>query len=514
MKDKKILNYIKTNYKFLIFILILIGINVLSFNRLCIEFPSTFIQRYLKLVFLAFNFLEIGLFIIAKIMLKKNMPIEKIFLSIIIPLGLCYMLFIPIGRVPDEQNHFLRAYDISQGHLISSKDKFGNGGNKFRENISDYFRSKTSNKHMMYKDVYINLKTKQKYNNKFIKFENTSLYSFVCYIPQVIGILISKLFSLPIVMSMYFGRLTNFIMWIILIYYSIKIIPYKKTSLLVISFMPMMLQEAISLSADALTNAMSIFLLSYVLYLKHNNEKITKKDWIILIISTITISMCKIVYLPICLVLFLLPNSKFKSKKDKYLKIFLLAVFVILINIVWLVISSTYLIEFNEGVNSSEQLKFILSNPLIYTKYLFNTIYENISFYVYSMIGFALCYLDVNLSYLFIFIYLIMIIIVFTSDNNEKIELNEKILLLFISFCVVMLIFLSLYIQWTPVGNEIINGIQGRYFIPILLPLTILCNNNLIKINKSINKNFLLIIFDIIILINIYSLIVLFFNHI
>ena len=35
----------------------------------------------------------------------------------------------------------------------------------------------------------------------------------------------------------------------------------------------------------------------------------------------------------------------------------------------------------------------------------------------------------------------------------------------------ILLIFSALYAQWTPVGNDVVKGVQGRYFIPLLLPL-------------------------------------------
>ena len=34
---------------------------------------------------------------------------------------------------------------------------------------------------------------------------------------------------------------------------------------------------------------------------------------------------------------------------------------------------------------------------------------------------------------------------------------------------IILLIFTSLYVQWTPLKNDVIIGIQGRYFIPILI---------------------------------------------
>ena len=278
-------------------------------------------------------------------------------------------------------------------------------------------------------------------------------------------------------------------------------------------FMPMMLQEAISLSLDALTNSMAIFLVSYVLYLKNRSDKLDRKDYLIVSLSSIIMSMCKIVYLPICLIVLLIPFEKFKSKKDKYIKIIFLMFIVLFINIVWLTISSSYLIEFNQGVNSASQLKFILSNPILYLHYLFNTICDNIMFYVNSLIGFALCYFNVNISLILIFMYIILLIYAFIVDNDKKIDSKDKLLSLIICISTILLIFTSLYIQWTPVGKNMIDGVQGRYFIPILLPLSILCKNVSIY-RKENNKKQELFIIELVVFINICSLITIFFYHI
>ena len=37
-----------------------------------------------------------------------------------------------------------------------------------------------------------------------------------------------------------------------------------------------------------------------------------------------------------------------------------------------------------------------------------------------------------------------------------------------------MLILTSLYMQWNPVGSSIIEGVQGRYFLPIMLLVPIM----------------------------------------
>lgn len=514
MKNKyanRFIENIKQNRIQLILGLTIVTLNFLTLGNLQYTSGNNFTISNSKIIFALTLLFEVIMCILIDFFVKKKKPIEKIFLLIAVPLGLLYMVLIPIGRVPDEGNHFLRAYEISEGYLISDKnEKNGNGGRTLSDDTSKIFESK--NNKSTYGDLIENSKIKKSNRKSFKNFTNMSLYSFVCYIPQVIGILIGKILHLPTLYIAYLGRLTNFVFWILLMYFAIKLIPFKKICILVVSFMPMMLQEAASLSADALTIGMSFFLISYVLHIKYDKEKVDKKDKIILSISSIVMSLCKIVYLPICLTLFLIPFNKFKSKKDKYVNIISLAFIVIFINLFWLKISSTYLIEFNAGVSSIDQVKFILMHPVDYIKIFYQSLYNNIALYVYNIIGFSLCWFDVNLSYLYVFMYLFMIIIVFVLDNTKKIDKWDKWMQAFIIVSTVALMFTSLYVQWTPVGASVIDGVQGRYFIPLLLPIMILTNFNGIESFKNKNK-FIMITSYLIILMNVYSLMIIYFNH-
>ena len=514
MKNKyvnRLFENIKKNHVQIVLGLIIIILNFLTLGNLQFTSGNNFTANNSKIIFALILFFEVVMFVLISFFIKKNKPIEKVFLLISIPLGLLYMSLIPMGRVPDERNHFLRAYEISEGYLISDKnEKNGNGGRTLSDDTSKIFEAK--NKKSTYGDLIENSKIKKSNRKSFKNFTNMSLYSFVCYIPQVIGISIGKILHLPTLYIAYLGRLTNFVFWILLMYFAIKLMPFKKICILVVSFMPMMLQEAASLSADALTIGMSFFLISYVLHIKYGKEKVDRKDKIILSISSIVMSLCKIVYLPICLVLFLIPFSKFKSKKDKYMNIISLAIIVVFINLFWLKISSSYLIEFNAGVSSIDQVKFILMHPVDYIKIFYQSLYNNITLYVYNIIGFSLCYFDVNLSYLYIFMYLFMIIIVFVLDNTKKIDKWDKWMQAFIIVSTVALMFTSLYVQWTPVGASIIDGVQGRYFIPLLLPIMILTNFKGIESFKN-KDNFITVVSYLIILMNVYSLMIIYFNH-
>ena len=64
---------------------------------------------------------------------------------------------------------------------------------------------------------------------------------------------------------------------------------------------------------DVLETAMSSFYIAYILHLKYNDDikELNVKKKVGLVLSTIVISLCKIVYVPLCLLLFLIPKEKF-----------------------------------------------------------------------------------------------------------------------------------------------------------------------------------------------------------
>ena len=95
--------------------------------------------------------------------------------------------------------------------------------------------------------------------------------------------------------------------------------PFSKELLLLIALMPMSLQQAASLSQDSFTNAIAFLFVAYCFKIAYNIEKCSVKDKIILFGLAVIISLCKIVYLPLILLYFLIPHDRMESKKLLYL---------------------------------------------------------------------------------------------------------------------------------------------------------------------------------------------------
>ena len=430
----------------------------------------------------------------AYILHKKDnaISIQNKFLMLIIPLVLLYFVSLPIGTIPDEANHFYRTYEISEGHMISMWQKeYKAAGNNLPSNIGVVTASN-------YDEIIEDLKVNSTKEKQFVGFSNTALYSPICYLPQVVGVLLSKIFTDNFTIMAYVGRIFNFIVFCIMMYFSLKIIPIKKNLLLFISLLPITIQEAVSLSPDALTIASCSLLISLVFYLRDKKGLLNRYEKLLIIILPIIIALCKIVYLPVCLLLFLIPKEKFGSLKKKNLFIIILAFVVILINLLWTAKVSIFLTSNLHGSNSSKQIIYVLKHPHIYIKTLLNTFNVYADFHIFNMLGRYLSLFNVNVYAPYIYINFILLIILLLQNEKEKIKDNKNVinksLLLFCFGSTILLIFTSIYIQWTPYMLDYVDGVQGRYYIPIILLLGIALNNIFkIEIKENLINKYMLL---------------------
>lgn len=413
----------------------------------------------------------------------KDLKIENKFLILIIIIGSLYCVAFPVNTIPDEASHAKRAYEISSGNLISRIDK-GIVGNELDSNLNKVLLNDN------YSKVIKNFKYKETKKKTMYSFANTALYSPISYLPQSLGILLSKIFTKSILIQLYFGRLFNFIVFILLMYYAIKLIPVKKEIIFLIGMLPLTIQEAISLSPDAFTISVSCFLIAYILNLGKQKDKISKKQLGILLLLSIILSQLKIVYFPICLLLFLLPTKEFKSKKQKYITIITIILISVIFGLIWLKITSPYLLAQS---TSDKQLTYIFENILRYLVICTATFTSYSRDWLYQIFGMNLGNFTITLPSYLIFGNIVLFIMYCLIPNNDKnnIKGTNKFLTTFVIIAIVGLMFTSLYLQWTPYKAKIIEGIQGRYFIPLLLPLSLILCNNSIQLKGNVSNRYI-----------------------
>ena len=326
------------------------------------------------------------------------------------------------------------------------------------------------------------------------------MYSFVCYTPQAVGIMIGKILNLPVIVWAYLARLCNFIVFSLLLYYAMKRMPFKKLTLMFIAMLPITFQLAISMSADSLTIATSFALMATILDIRYRQKEVLSKKQIVWLgFLSMVMALCKIVYLPICLLLFAIPKERFQSKKQKYISIGIILFLVVIANLVWLTIASDFLLTIEGRANPDVQLELMIKNPFRYAGVLLNTVSLYLNAYITGMLGQSLALFNITLSCIYIFANIVILVILTLCDHKDvKFDNFFRVLSLFIFLSIALLTFTSLYLDWTAVGSSTIEGVQGRYFIPIIMYLLLgLTSSSFSTKIKEENQHYYLLLFMI-----------------
>ncbi len=412
--------------------------------------------------------------------------IEKLFIMIAIPIGILYMIFMLPTYAPDESAHIWKAYEISRGIFFTNeyttipKDLLENQ----QEKLNTYNALKES------------LDKKTNYDDTIDVVSPAQAYPFFLYIPSAIGIAIGRALNINILYGIYIGKLFNFIIYVTLGYYIIKKLPFGKIVAFVYLLLPMIICQAISLSADSIMNSLILFYIAYILQLVYK-EKPSKIDKVMCIILPILITISKIAYLPIIGLNFLLIKKEGISKKEKTIILGIGTTICIIAAIVYYMYTMSFnasiaVKEYIEAtnVNSTEQIKLIITKPIIYAKAMIKTICIYGQYYLDTFIGSQLGWLDIMVNRTIVNSFIVILLFTpFLEKHKEELNKKQKIWILLLALLTIIIIITGLYITWSPVGGDLALGVQGRYFIPVII-LFLLClcmKDNYIRI-KNIDK--------------------------
>ena len=427
--------------------------------------------------------------------------------------GLLILLLTPPFQIPDEIIHFNKAYQISEGNLISIKQNNRIGGYlpSSLVKITEPFLGLrwNTNAKTNYQIITKQFKIPLNENEKiFIDFPNNALYSPISYIPQSLSIFVLRKFNLPPLFIFYGARLFTLLFWILGIYHAVKVIPFYKWLLVLLALLPMSLFINMSLSADVMTNLLSFLFIAYTLKYTFIGQNFSIKDFIIMAFLIMMLASAKLVYTPLILLILLIPKSKFKSKNQYYLQ--LIALFVIAIGtfIFWsTILKSLYLPyslynkEFRDGasliecVDAHAQLNYILNHGTYIFRVILNSMIQSFDMYFQGYIG-TFGWLDTRLPLWFTILAYMVIFWVALTEKSMLTKLQHKIIVFIALISTIGLILISQHLSWDCVGGEIIFTIQGRYFIPVFPLLFLLFYN--IRLNYSKLVIPLVIVFSVI----------------
>jgi len=434
---------------------------------------------------------------------KKSLRVHHVFLIAMLTLGVTYSAVFPPMTVPDETYHFEHSYMYSDYLMLKGPSPAELPIREDDKALIDHASSRLS--YPLYVTVINNFEVFS--SNPY----ETALTPGVAVngnlpqlkIPSAIGITIARILGLGSYPLFYLGRFFNFLYFLVLVYFAVKIIPIGKNLLMAIALLPMTLHVASSYSYDAGILGLSFFLIALCMKAIYCSDRLKQRDFIAIIASALLLAPCKVVYSLLIFLILLIPNKAFASKRSAILfKVGVPLMALGLISLLWI---TTILKLFGFGSTANGNLDLrgtevghfhsiseFLIDPIGTIGIFVRSLNVYGDFYLSSTVGGSLGWFQSELAApwfaIFVFILFIGLSIIKTPDDNVTIPIKHKIFFIATTVLGLFVIMISMFIGFTFQQETSVLGVQGRYLLPFL-PIGLLAfRSNTISSNRNIQK--------------------------
>ena len=177
----------------------------------------------------------------------------------------------PPFQVPDEPNHFYRAFQIAEGGLVPQRTSTSVGGSchgvcrSSRTTSWGTFRSTPQFEQDLtaWKRAFeIPLRPDDRIDTPF---PNTALSGPVAYLPQALGIDLARIVGASALMVFYWGRISTLLLCVAVTAAAIRWLPIRQWTCVLLSLVPMTVFVRSSLSSDGPTLALTMLSLAICL---------------------------------------------------------------------------------------------------------------------------------------------------------------------------------------------------------------------------------------------------------
>lgn len=329
------------------------------------------------------------------------------------------------------------------------------------------------------------------YNSMTDGIKNWGIADFaIKRLPAVIGINLANLLGFFGYDSYFAGRFGQLFVYAVCVYFGMKRLHSGKMIYAVVAAFPVNIFLATNYSYDYIVTGFIMLGMAYfVAMCQEKEEPVKDKDVIVMLLAFVIACQVKVVYLPILLFPFLVSRKKIKNNKKYY------AFCVIAFLLVVAFLAKDTIHEIQKGgdprlgqgeVDPVEQLSYILEHPMVYAKLLTNYLLQIFN-PARIRIGTMLAYLGTGSGYNWITTILAIVTLTDKNESDQKAYSSLVRVYSVLHFIgVSAIITTALYLSFSPVGSDYMDGAQPRYYIPVIYPLcAVICGRGL-QIKKYI----------------------------
>ena len=404
--------------------------------------------------------------------MKQSRP-EVFFAVVIFIIGTLLLLIVPAGANFDEETYVARIWEMSMGHIMP------NSYLPEAEHYPQGFLTLSYRRQVNY--PVIDLETfKQQLQVKidwddFVKTDTRAVYFPTLFIIQA-GIMrfFGPHLHVPILVLYFLLRFSYLLIYCLLVYLSIKVLPFGKWLFGTLAVAPMCLIQAASVSSDPAIFGISFLFIAWTLHLACDPaERMSSKDLLVTCLLILALGTLKPNTIFLLVLLPLIPMKKWKAGKT-WIAVLISMILSLAMSLGWSAVASQYFLgRESTGAGPIDRFLSLFTSPQVFLKNLaiaVSTQYANLYRQAVGVSGYS----NWLLPPLVYWAYPLVVLLAFFSER-EKIALKrwQRVFLFLAGLVNVLMVFIIFYVVETPEGYSGIWGLQGRYFIPFF-PLLLL----------------------------------------
>ncbi len=423
----------------------------------------------------------------------KKVKIQTLFLAAAAGLGLCYAVVFPPGTVPDEPEHFSRAYRYSNvGFALPISDEaeeiiWTRECDLKLRGVPDTGFSSDAYRYTWGKLI------ERPQETELVRREVPASNSYpLLYLFPALGVFTGRLLGLSLPALYLLARLFNLAAFIAAVYGAIKWLPFGKPVLFGVALLPMTLNLVASCNYDCIIFALAFLVISHWLRMAFSEEPIRKRDIVLGAILNILLAPCKVVYVVLCGLCLLIPAARAGGRKLWFLQmgIYIIPAVLMLLFFQFTVIqgyaaTETKILAWGDNLEGYT-IGWVLQNFTESIKILIRTALQDGGNLMNHMMGSSLGRLELSIPvYGTLGFWALLLASVFCrKDEPVYLKGGHKLWLIALSAVFTVLTACTMLVGWTPFGSKTVIGLQGRYFIAVL-PLLLFCLRNRILVYQK-----------------------------
>jgi hypothetical protein len=300
--------------------------------------------------------------------------------------------------------------------------------------------------------------------------ETRSVYSPPLLLPQAVVMrYLGRSFQLPALTVYYAIRITGLLGFLILAWFSVRIVPFGKWVLAILAASPAAILQAASISADAISNGIAFLFIAGTLAIAHRRQ-LGRREWIALAVLFLMLFWGKLNIVPLAVLPFLIIRpSQFRSR-SAYFALLGMAVLLLLVEVLgWSLIAYSKLSTPPAGTDPAGQVAFMLSQPFEFLSVLLRAIWTRSAGYLLHWIAvYGFNYWPVPTLVYPIYMLALLASLFVRGDTAEGVDTRTRWGLLITFLITYVATIVAMYVTFNPVGSETIGAVQGRYFITVM----------------------------------------------